>query len=199
MISDKEFLKVSNLDIESLQNSKILHTNKSHNTRKWSEKEDNLLLNLIRSNLKPIKWNQISFNFNKTARQCYARYRKINPKYAKGKWSSDEENKLQKLVDTYGKKWSVVSKYLKTRSNKQIRDHYNNCMDKNLNRNNFTEEEINKIKALFMIHGPKWCLIAKSLQGRTSDAIKNKYYWSIKCTHTPEEIELLKSIFFFNN
>jgi len=133
------------------QNNEINLQTDTTLTKKWSSKEDLLLIKLIKSSSKPIIWKQIAENFNKTTKQCYARYKKINPKFNKGKWSSDEENQLQKLVDKYGKKWSVITKFLKTRSNKQIRDHYNNCMDKSVNKNIFSEEELNKIKSLYMI------------------------------------------------
>jgi len=179
---------------EALQyKHKKLNSSIKSSNKKWTDSEDKKLLNLINSSSYPVTWNKIAANFNKTARQCYSRYKQINPNFNKGKWSTDEEDKLRRLVDKIGKKWSTIAKNLKTRSSKQIRDHYNNCMDKSVNKTMFSEEEIQKIKNLFMLYGPKWALISKHFNGRTCDAIKNKYYWSIKASHTPDEIEQLKS------
>ena len=159
----------------------------------WTYEEDLKLIELVNKKDSLIKWNEIAVNFNKTVRQCYSRYKQINPNLNKGKWTLEEEDNLKKLVDKYGKKWSQLSKHLKTRSSKQIRDHFNNCMDNTISKEKFSKEEIDKIKCLYMKFGPKWSHISKFFVGRTGDSIKNKYYWSIKSSHSNDEIEILTS------
>jgi len=148
--------------------------------KKWNKDDDNILIKLVQSYKTKIKWFEISKNFDKTTLQCYSRYRQINPILIKGKWNPKEDEQLKSLVKKHGKKWAFISKLIKNRSGKQIRDRYINCLDdKNLKRG-FSLEEDAKIKELYNIHGPKWSIISKEFYGRTGDAIKNRYYWSIK-------------------
>ena len=66
------------------------------------------------------------------------------------------------------------------RTGKQIRDHYLNSLDENLNKNQFSKEEDLKIISLFKIYGNSWVKIAKKFNGRTGDIVKNRYYSSLK-------------------
>ena len=149
--------------------------------KKWNKEDDIKLINLVDSyNSSKIKWFEISDNFDKTTLQCYSRYRQINPVLNKGKWNCDEDELLRSYVKQYGKKWAYISKHMKNRSGKQIRDRYINCLDEQNLKHGFTEKEDCKIISLYKIYGPKWSIISKEFYGRTGDAIKNRYYWSIK-------------------
>lgn len=181
---DIDFQKVNGIDEDEVHKNTI---------RTWTREEDQLLLHHIKHCKKPVKWKLISTYFKtKSSRQCYSRYKQINPDLNKGKWTKEEEDCLFKYIEKLGKKWSMLAKMLRTRSSKQIRDHYNNCMDLTVNKCRFSITEDELIKKGFMEHGPKWSLIAQNLPGRTGDGVKNRYYWSIKPHHTQEEIESLK-------
>jgi hypothetical protein len=182
---------------KKIQNHFKEHIKENYSSGKWTKQEDEKLLNLIQDNKPATRWKKIALQFeNKSKSQCYSRFIQINPRFNKGKWSNLEEDKLRKLISIHGKKWSFLSKKLVTRSSKQVRDHYNNCMDNTLDKNKFSDEEITQIKKLYLLHGPKWAIIAKHFKGkRTGDSIKNKYYWCISKSLTPEEVELLKSIY----
>jgi len=79
----------------------------------------------------------------------------------------------------------LISKLIKTRSSKQIRDRYLNCLDEKLNRKQYTPEEDRKILIFIQKYGSNWSKIAKEMDGRTGDNIKNRFNWHIK--HTLEK------------
>jgi len=154
---------------------------KSNSQKKWSPFEDKKLISIVESfGSEKIRWLDISRHFFKSSLQCYSRWRQINPKLSKGKWSKDEDEKLIILVKEYGKKWALISRKMKNRSGKQVRDRYINYLDESNMKNRFSPEEDKKIMDLFKIHGAKWSAISKEFIGRSGDAIKNRYYWSIR-------------------
>jgi len=161
--------------------------------RVWTPEEDGLLLEKVKEfNDRTIKWTEVAKSINKSAKQCYSRFRQINPSHNKGFWTKDEEDKLIELIKIHGKKWALISKILKTRSGKQIRHHYINSLDVNNTKKVFTEEEDHKIKELYLKFGPKWQLIGSYFIGRTGDAIKSRYYNKVKYTI---ENDILKNYF----
>jgi len=157
-------------------------TKKPKTKQFWSYYEDSLLLSLIRTEKqkgKKIKWPEVALNFNKDYKQCYSRYRQINPELNRGYWSKDEEEKLEELVKLHGNKWAAISKILGTRSGKQIRHHYNNITDIRNFKVVFSREELKQLIELHKIHGPNWKLISSYFSGRSPDNLKfclNNYY-----------------------
>jgi len=163
----------------------------------WSCKEDNLLLNLIadrKQNLKKINWEDISLYFNKASKQCYARYRQINPSLKKGTWSNDEEDKLIELVKVHGYKWAKISKQFGTRSGKQIRQHYKNICDATISKVKFTDEELRLLIDLHKQYGPQWQLISSFFNGRTSDNLKCRYNNYLKRRLNPKNKQFAESL-----
>ena len=168
--------------------------------KKWTKEEDKLLLARVEEYKdKKVRWQEISKHVKtKTTRQCYSRYAQINPKLNKGLWSKKEDEELLNNISKYGKKWSFLANIMKSRSIKQIRDRYLNCLDGKLSRHPFTPEEDKKILDLVFKYGSNWSRIAKEIDGRTGDNIKNRFNWSIRNTlETP--IDLKKISKFYNN
>ena len=74
----------------------------------WSQVEDSLLLNLIDTETQKgnkIKWLDIALNFNKDYKQCYSRFRQINPKLKRGYWST-----VLKIIQS---KIHIISTFIK--------------------------------------------------------------------------------------
>lgn len=172
------------IDIEEDSLSKVKseffsNTSKIKKQLKWTKEDDDKLLNLIEHYPKPkIVWAEIANNFsNKSKTQCYSRYRQINPNLNKGAWSKHEEDLLIELVGKFGKNWAKIASIHKTRSGKQIRDHYNYCID---NKTNYTEEEDQKILSLYQTYGNQFSKFTDYIPGRTSESIKNRFHSSIK-------------------
>jgi hypothetical protein len=153
---------------------KIFHCERA--VRKWREEEDKLLLQLAEKN-KFRRWKKIALEMkDRTSSQCYERFRKIRPEIKKGPWTIEEDESLRELIDIHGKKWSKISRIMKYRTGKQIRDRYNHSLDNKINKKKYTAEEENVIKCLYSKYGSAWSLIAKNLPGRTSQQIKNRFY-----------------------
>lgn len=152
---------------------------KNQNDIVWTDIQDHILLFMIDDECRN-SWKKIAQVVKKTPIQCYQRFNKIRPDIIRGKFSKEEDKKIIELVNIYGKNWSEISKVLKTRSGKQIRDRYLNVLDSHLNRGKFTEDEDKKLLRLFLKHGPKWSKIAQFFSNRSSDKIKSRYYSSLK-------------------
>ena len=91
----------------------------------WTEEEDKMLLESYKTFSRDSRWKLISAVLKiKSPNQCYRRYKTINPVFKKGRWSKEEDYLLLKLVNFFGRNWTFISKILKNRSNKQIRDRY---------------------------------------------------------------------------
>ena len=146
----------------------------------WSKEEDKILMEKAQQfNYK--NWNAIA-NFipGRTSIQCSARYRRIRPGLIKGAWDKDEDSKLLKLYEKYGKNWAAISKEMPERTGKQIRDRFLNSLDSKFERGKFTEEEDQMILKYYKIYGNSWARIAKKLKTRTGDMVKNRFYSSLK-------------------
>ena len=104
----------------------------------------------------------------------------------KGTWTKEEERILTDLVKQVGtRNWILVSKHLPGRIAKQCRQHWYKCLDPNITKKNWTQEEDIKIVQLHQIYGNKWAKISREFCGRTDNAIKNRFNTNIsKRLHT---------------
>eukprot|EP00817_Percolomonadidae_sp_ATCC50343_P004804 CAMPEP_0117418792 /NCGR_PEP_ID=MMETSP0758-20121206/500_1 /TAXON_ID=63605 /ORGANISM="Percolomonas cosmopolitus, Strain AE-1 (ATCC 50343)" /LENGTH=385 /DNA_ID=CAMNT_0005199503 /DNA_START=150 /DNA_END=1307 /DNA_ORIENTATION=- len=94
----------------------------------------------------------------------------------KGSWTEDEDKQLVQLVDQYGaKRWSFIASHLKGRVGKQCRERYLNHLDPSIKKTEWTEEEDQIIMSLHDKLGNQWAKIARSLKGRTANAVKNHW------------------------
>jgi len=165
---------------KSTQKANIFTIRKIKNQRKWTKEEDILLIQLAEK-FNEKHWKEISKRFvKKNPLQCFSRYKRIRPGIIKGSWKKEEDLKIIDLVTIYGKSWSKISKILGSRNGKQIRDRFINVLDPEIRKGKFTEDEDNKLIALFKQHGPKWATIARYYPKRTADMIKNRFHSSIK-------------------
>ena len=64
---------------------------------------------------------------------------------------------MSSLIEKYGKSLSKISKIIKTRNGKQIRDRYINVLEPNINKNKF----INELDKLLINLGLKFIIILK--------------------------------------
>ena len=166
---------------EELNNShqKIFLIRKVKKQNKWTKEEDEKLIKLAQ-NFNERKWKEISKSFpEKNALQCFSRYKRIKPGVNKGPWKTEEDNKILKLIEKFGKKWSKISNIIKTRNGKQIRDRYLNILAPNLNKKKFTIQEDIKLIKLYKIYGNKWAKIKEFFKNRTTEMIKNRFHSSI--------------------
>jgi hypothetical protein len=147
---------------------------------KWTEPEDELLRQLVHTYGK--QWSVIAAHIpTRTAAQVTSRWEKcINPLLTKGAFTSDEDAIIIDFVSAHGThSWTAIAQILPHRSPKQCRERWLNQLDPAVLKKPWTPEEDNRVFELYRRHGPKWTVIAPLIEGRTDNAIKNRWNASI--------------------
>lgn len=166
-----------------------------------SSLQDNILREAV-INLGPEGWEKIASKVSqqtkgdRSSSECQSRWAKIiRPEgMHQGAWTIEEDGVIRDMVQVHGTKhWAQIAKVLLCRSGKQCRERWFNVLDPDIKRDPFSAEEDELILKEKFKEGSKWASIANKLEGRTDNAIKNRYNSTLRRVMTHARQKLLEN------
>ncbi|WWC63765.1 uncharacterized protein I303_106370 [Kwoniella dejecticola CBS 10117] len=158
--------------------------------RPWTEQEDSALIASVKqygSSRGPgSAWGKISkaVGGNRTNKDCRKRwFHSLDPNLRKGKWTTEEDEKLKNLYDELGPQWKDIALRIPGRKDDQVSKRWRDVLDPKLTpKKPWASLEDALLLQLFEEHGPKWTTIADHLPGRSPLACRNRSRKYLKTT-----------------
>ncbi|EDR24832.1 transcription factor WEREWOLF, putative [Entamoeba dispar SAW760] len=95
-------------------------------------------------------------------------------------WSKEEDQMLLSAIETFGNNWNEIAKAVPSRSRKQCRERFLNNLSNTNEKKQWTMFEDAIILSQRNILGNKWTQISQYLNGRSPNAVKNRYFGHLK-------------------
>ena len=105
----------------------------------------------------------------------------IETNITKGPWTEKEDQLLRNWVQKHGPcNWTKCSEYVKGRTGKQCREHWNNSLDPQLTKGQWTPEEDLLIMIFYKKYDGSWKRIIPIFERRTENSIKNRFFSQLR-------------------
>ena len=162
-----------------MENQKQQNKPQNLNLQKtFTQEEDkklSVVVNLYKNNLDFIS-EEMKLN---TSTQYCNNYNKLSN--IKGPWSEQEDKLLMEWIQKNGpRNWTKCSEFISGRSGKQCREHWNNSLNPNLVKGNWTSEEDFLIMFFYKKYNGSWKKIINLFEGRTENSIKNRFFSQLR-------------------
>ncbi|KAM3141526.1 hypothetical protein pb186bvf_006390 [Paramecium bursaria] len=109
---------------------------------------------------------------------------KQRKKQTRQNWTKEEDNVLKTALKKFGHDWRKISDALKIENMKRganaCRERFQNHLNTNISKKNWTAEETKKLFMLQNKYGNKWKNIAAHLPNRTDNIVKNYFYATVR-------------------
>ena len=126
-------------------------------------------------------FNQKQRNINIRNQKNRIRYNKERQELKRGQWSISEDKLLEQWIKEVGpRKWNQCGRFIQGRSGKQCREHWNNCLNPELIKGEWTSEEDFLIMYFYEQCNGSWKKIIPLFNGRTENSIKNKFFSQLR-------------------
>ena len=107
--------------------------------------------------------------------------KKLSKQIIKGQWSQNEDEILKEWVNKNGPKhWTKCALNIPGRSGKQCREHWNNSLNNDIIKGNWTVEEDFLIMAFYNKFNGSWKKMIPIFKSRTENSIKNRFFSQIR-------------------
>lgn len=96
-------------------------------------------------------------------------------------FTEEEDHLLTMAVIKYKKeRWSTIAKYVPGRTPKQCRDRWVNYLQPSLTFDPWTKKEDELLLSLVNTYGTHWSKMMSSFPNRSTNSVKNRWYWLLK-------------------
>lgn len=149
---------------------------------RWTQEEDEILKSMVLK-YRGKNWKKVAEKIKgRTSIQCLHRWSKIlQPGLVKGPWTIEEDRKLLDWVRREGPtKWSHCAQFISGRNGKQCRERWFNSLSPYVKKGDWTPEEDYTLFFYYKKFGGKWSHIHLFIKGRSENAIKNRFYSTLR-------------------
>lgn len=97
-------------------------------------------------------------------------------KIVKSKFTPEEDQKLFNLVNGLQEvDWNAIAKQFSHRNSRQCRERWQNYLNPNLTKDNWTEDDDRLLLDRYKEMGPHWNAIGRTLGNRSGNSVRNRY------------------------
>ena len=172
--NEKNHFIIRNETKSSFNNS----SNNEENRNKESSLND---IKIIVKEEKKIKKNLFQKSIYDKNQKSNKRNNRARQGLKKGQWSIKEDELLEQWIKENGpRKWNQCGRFIQGRSGKQCREHWNNCLNPELIKGEWTSEEDFLIMYFYEECNGSWKKIIPLFNGRTENSIKNRFYSQLR-------------------